>query len=119
MSDPFHATPRRRLTPQQRAKIFVAHDGKCHKCGRNLHPGDKWTIAHIVALELGGTNDPDNLAPECEWCKPVVDREDHAKAAKARRTRTRHIGAHRPKRIMPGSRASRWKKKMDGTVVER
>jgi hypothetical protein len=39
--------------------------------------------------------------------------------AKVKRVHQKHIGATRPKGTMPGSKNSKWKRKMDGTVVRR
>jgi hypothetical protein len=39
--------------------------------------------------------------------------------AKVKRIHQRHIGARKPKAPMPGGRLSKWKRKMDGTVVRR
>jgi hypothetical protein len=39
--------------------------------------------------------------------------------AKVKRVHQKHIGAKRPKGIIPGSKNSKWKRKMDGTVVRR
>lgn len=39
--------------------------------------------------------------------------------AKAKRTYRKHIGAHMSQKPMDGSRDSKWKKKMDGTVERR
>jgi len=117
---PFEITPRKRLTSQQKARLFLERDGKCHRCERKLSPGDKWIVEHLTALENGGTNDWDNLSITCDWCKPEKDREDHGIAAKARHVATKHVGAHVPKSPpMPGTKRSGWKKKINGEVVRR
>lgn len=45
-------------------RIWVRCDGKCHKTGRKIRPGDKWQFDHIVALrdEKGGHREF-NIAP--------------------------------------------------------
>ena len=40
----------------------------------------------------------------------------HPVRAKSNRIRARHLGAHKPRQVMPGSKASKFKRKMDGTV---
>lgn len=90
MSDPFYHEPRKRFTPQERAAVFALRGGKCHICRRKLGPQDKWTLEHVIALENGGTNDPENLSVSCSWCEPEKTAEDHAKAGKSRRNYTRH-----------------------------
>lgn len=42
---------------------------RCVYCGRSPHEhGVGLTLDHIVACELGGTNDPSNLVPCCVHC---------------------------------------------------
>jgi hypothetical protein len=52
----------------------------------------------------------------CHKGKSKVDAKDRAKAI---RRETKHSGGHRSKQPLPGGRNSRWKRKMDGTVVDR
>lgn len=82
--------PRKRFTPQERAEVFAMRDGRCHRCTRPIGPRDRWTLEHMIALENGGTNDPENLSVSCDWCEPEKTAEDHAKAGKSRRNYTRH-----------------------------
>ncbi len=117
--NPWHVNERKLLTPQQRARLFVERGGQCHRCKRKLRPGDKWSDEHLEPLWDGGTNDWDNRHISCEWCKPIKDGEETKVRAKRRRTRTKHVlpsedqGSKRP---MPGSRRSKYKRRMDGTV---
>lgn len=90
MTNPFQHVARRKFTPQQRAEVFALRGGKCHVCQRRLTPGDKWILEHVIALEVGGTNDIENLDVTCEWCEPAKTADDHAKAGHARRAYTKH-----------------------------
>lgn len=87
---PFTHAKRRIRTPQQRAKIFHANGKRCHKCKRTLGPADWWDLDHRIALENGGTDEDDNLAPCCEWCHDDKTADDHAIAGHGRRRATRH-----------------------------
>jgi len=49
-------------------------------------------------------------------CHKVKSKKEKAESAKGRRVRAKFIGAHKPKCGFP---KSRWKKKVDGTVVLR
>lgn len=115
--------PRRRLTDQQLAALFLRHNGKCACCTRKIRSGEVWHADHIIALENGGSNDPSNFQPLCAWCHREKTKEDHAKAAKSRHVATAHVvpTIHRQKkgRPLPGSRRSKWKRKMNGEVVLR
>jgi len=88
MSPYVHA--KRRMTPQRRARLFAEHDGRCHKCRRNIGPADDWDMEHIIALENGGTDDDDNLAPCCEWCHVTKTTDDHAAHTRGKRAYERH-----------------------------
>ena len=90
MTDPFHHVPRKTFTAQEHAKIFAARGGRCHRCGRRLGPQDNWFLEHLIALENGGTNDPENMDVTCDWCFPEKNAEDHALAGHARRSYTKH-----------------------------
>jgi 5-methylcytosine-specific restriction enzyme A len=90
---PWHHEPRKRLTEQDKTKLFLERNGCCRECGHKFRPGDKreWIIEHILALENGGTNDWENLGITCTLCKPAKDAEDHAQAAKSRSKAVRHF----------------------------
>ncbi|MBO9398765.1 HNH endonuclease [Shimia sp. R9_2] len=112
--------PRRKRTPLQRAAIFQAHDGTCHICGEKIDgTREKWELEHIVAYELTRDDSDENLAPAHVSCHKQKTRKDKAAIAKAKRVNAKHIGAHQPKSNLPGSRASKFKRKLDGTVVPR
>jgi len=110
---------RRRMTSLRRARIFDSHGGTCHLCGVKIGVGEAWEAEHIIALEISGDDSDDNLAPAHVACHRAKTAEDAGRIAKARRVYAKHIGAHRAKQTLPGSRASKWKRRVDGTVVRR
>lgn len=57
------------------------------------------------------------VCPRCHRFKTA--RHDVPKAAKTVRQRDKHSGIHASRNPLPGSRNTRWKKKMDGSVIER
>lgn len=91
------------MTPQRRARVFARRDGKCHKCTRKLGPSDFWIVEHLHALECGGNDDDDNLHLTCEWCIDEKNADDHATAAKIRRTFTKSV-------VPKAFRASKWRR---------
>ena len=113
-------TPDSPVPPRVRARVFVAHGGVCAISGRRIVPGDEWHVDHETPLCLGGEHRESNL-------RPVLATEHRRKTAgevtakaKADRVRQKHIGAKAPSRaVVPGSRRSPWKKRLDGTVVRR
>ena len=128
---PFHHNPRGSMTPMRRARIFAMRGGICGNpdrgeddwgCGRKLRSGETWTVEHDPALELGGVDKDDQCFVVCSWCRPDKDASDHGKAAKNREV---YVSTFVPRKYrtkskpMPGSKASGFKKRMDGTVERR
>lgn len=113
-------TPNTAIPPRVRARVFVAHGGVCALSGRKIVPGDEWHVDHDKPLCMGGEHRESNL-------RPVLAAEHRRKTAgevrakaKADRVRAKHIGAKAPPRaVIPGSKASGWKRRIDGTVVRR
>jgi 5-methylcytosine-specific restriction enzyme A len=111
---------RRRISPTERARIFVAAGGVCHLCGGPIDGvRDRWDVDHVVPLALGGDDGGDNLKPAHAKCHAAKTTGDVAQIAKAKRVERKHTGAHRPGHILPGSRGSKWKRKLDGKTVLR
>jgi 5-methylcytosine-specific restriction endonuclease McrA len=105
--------------PRVRMRALDANDFRCHCCGRVIRPGEYWQLDHVVALINGGQNRESNLRPICRDCCYAKTALDVAKKAKVARVRQKHYGLKKPKRPMPGSRASGFRKRMDGTVERR
>jgi 5-methylcytosine-specific restriction endonuclease McrA len=113
-------TRRGQLSPRQRLAVWEQARGVCALCGQRIDGvRERWIIEHIRALELGGTDEPANMGPAHATCGRTKTREDHRRAAKAKRQKIRHLGAGRVKRPLPFGRQSRWKKKINGTIVPR
>lgn len=113
-------TRRRILSNRRRLQAWERTGGTCVVCDCRIDGvRDRWIVEHIRALELGGLDEIQNLGPAHEACGGEKTRGDHARAAKAKRQKLRHLGAGVIKRPMPGSRASALKRKVDGTVVPR
>lgn len=106
------------IPPRVRLRVFERYHGACQGCLRKLFPGDKWDCDHTVALVNGGEHRESNLRPMCQNCHRKKSAADVAEKAIAYRKRAKHVGIRKPSRF-PCSRDSRWKKRLDGTVVER
>ena len=125
-TDPGHAfktNDRKALTDQQKARLFLERGGLCHCCGRKLGPADKWTDEHIIALENGGTNAWENRGICCSWCFKPKNAADDKIAAKTRAVATKHVVPKSERktkgRPLAGTKASGWKKKINGETVRR
>jgi 5-methylcytosine-specific restriction endonuclease McrA len=81
----------------------------------------KFHYDHIVPDGLGGEPVLENCAVLCWPCHAdKTAAQDVPQIAKAKRQHVKAIGAKPPSRNpLPGSKNSKWKKKMDGTVVLR
>lgn len=93
--------------------------GCCEGCGKKLFPGDRKEYDHVIPCELGGTNAADNCQLLCGPCHKAKTATDQRTFAKARSVRAKYLGAFKPKAIIPGSRASRIKRKINGETVRR
>ena len=108
-----------RLSPRDREKCFDDNKGICFLCGLQIGHGDRMEIHHVIELRAGGLDVPGNRKPTHARCHRRYTAEVSAPTiAKVRRTRQKHIGAVK-EATMPGSRNSRFKKRMDGTTVLR
>lgn len=107
---------RKSYTTRQRVMLFEAHGGKCWRCGLPITIKDEWELGHCGrAYWLDGHE----VAPEHKRCNREDAKEQTKAAAKSVRIRAKAYGIKRTKHIVPGSKASPWKKKLDGTVVRR
>lgn len=115
-------TTRRHISTTERAAIFASAEGKCHLCGDKIDgTRDRWEVEHIIPLAMGGDEDrgSPNLQPAHVSCHAAKTLLDVTAIAKAKRLEARHSGALRKRSVIPGSKGSAFKKRIDGTVVRR
>lgn len=116
-------TRRRAIGERERAEIFARALGRCHICGAKIEAGaERWEVEHVISLGMGGdeAKGSDNLQPAHVACHRAKTAEDKRQQAKAQRMQRRALGIRKqPKRRLPGSAGSRWKKKVNGEVVQR
>jgi len=113
-------TLRRKLTPHRRLQVWERTAGVCVICRRKIDGvRERWIAEHIRALELGGADQLENMGPAHEICAFTKTQDDHRRAAKAKRQKTFHIGAHNPKRPLPFGKCSPWKRTLSGRVIPR
>ena len=113
---------RRALSTRERVRLFHLHGGICHICETKIDGSrEGWEIEHVISLAMGGEDKDGNMKPAHWKChKKKTAEVDAPRLAQAKRREAKHIGAKAPsKRPLPGSKASRWKKRMDGTVERR
>lgn len=123
MTDDVGTTKRKSMTPRMRLKVWEAHKGVCVLCSGKIDGvRERWIVEHITPLALGGEDTEANMGPAHEACaiaKTIGKTGDLAKAAKAKRVKTKHLGIKKSKNPLPGGKGSKWKKKINGGVVAR
>lgn len=104
-----------------KARIVMAQDGICAcGCGVKLGAaGEGIDFDHTKALILGGENRESNLRALRRPCHAVKTRQDVKQKSVEARKRNKHLGFQGPKSTLPGSRGSKWKRKINGTVERR
>ena len=111
---------RKRYSAARVAAWFLEHGGVCHICAGKISAGQVWEREHVIPLAQGGSDELDNQRPAHAVCHKAKTAKDAGDTARAKRRQAAHLGVKPPKgRPLPGSRASGWKKKMDGTIVRR
>lgn len=109
-----------RVPPRVRQRVFDRYGGICYLSGRLILPGEPWDLEHVIALILGGENRESNLRPALKDKHKAKTKVDVAAKAKSNTVRQKHLGIKKRKGPpMPGSRDSKWKRKMDGTIERR
>lgn len=119
-NNPYKVETRKQLTPKQRLRLFIERDGICWRC-KTLIDGvhEKWIDEHVDPLWLNGLNCWSNRDITHERCAREKTAEEATVRSKVRSVAEFHYGAKQSIRPMPCGRRSRWKRKMDGTVVLR
>ena len=96
---------------------FERAKGRCEKCGSILMPG-RFRYDHVVPDYMGGKPDLANCQAICVACDKPKTAKDQGEIAKVKRIITKRAGIKKPSRFSCG-RDSKWRKKVDGSVVPR
>lgn len=81
-----------KVPPRVRQRVFDRYEGKCHLTGRQIMPGEKWEVEHIVSLILGGQHRESNLAPALVIPHKAKTKVEQAIKAKIAAVRKKHLG---------------------------
>jgi hypothetical protein len=83
-------------------------------------PGEDWDVSHDIPLEAGGKDDATNWFVAHRKCHRIhTSTVDAPLIAKVKRIHQKHVGAKTSRSPMPLGRGSKFKRKMDGTIVRR
>jgi 5-methylcytosine-specific restriction endonuclease McrA len=113
---------RRTIPPKIRLSLFLSANGHCQSCQAKIHPGQKWELDHIIPLALGGPDSLENMQILCKIChKFKTASQDSAAIAKTKRINLKHLGAKAAslKSALPCGKNSKWKKKLNGSIIHR
>lgn len=100
-------------------RCCIAGIPHCENCKGELRGGNI-IYEHVTPDGLGGEPTLENCKVHCKNCADEkTTKEDNPRMAKADRQLKKSFGLTRKKKAIPGSKASGWKRKMDGTVVRR
>jgi 5-methylcytosine-specific restriction enzyme A len=111
---------RTEFSPKTKILAFQRAKGCCQECnnGKKLIVGDIF-YDHVIPDAMGGEATLDNCQVLCRSHHDTKTfKADVPTIAKSNRVRARAAGIRKPSRF-PGSRDSKFKKRMDGTVVLR
>lgn len=111
-------TKRGHLSNRRKLAIWERERGKCMVCGSKLRVGN-FIFEHVRPLELGGSDEDENIRLTCKPCATQKTRDDHSRAAKAKRQKSVTLGFKQSKTPLPAGKASKWKRKLNGQVVPR
>jgi 5-methylcytosine-specific restriction endonuclease McrA len=104
-------------------RVILAHDGRCAgpKCGVRFDLKNKPKLDHkIPVADEPNMNRESNLQPLCDVCHKAKTKQEAADRAWVRKQQTKTYGLTKPKsRPMPGTIASGFKRRFDGTVERR
>ena len=120
--EPVEATERRPMTEARRARIFLAHKGKCADCGVKITRGrDAYQIDHPVQLWMGGPDEDAVCRLLCMDCVTPKNAKDATERAKVKRLIENEDPEQRKsKRPMKSRGFDKTKsKRMDGAVIPR
>lgn len=103
-----------------RVRVFARYNGRCQcGCYRAIRSGEAWQLDHKQALINGGPHAEDNLWPLLSEHHKEKTADDVAVKSKTARMAKKHLGIKKSGRPMVGSKASPWKRKMNGELVRR
>ncbi len=108
-------------TPTQKVKdrILQRQGFCCAVTGAEFSARNPPEFDHIKPLILGGENRETNLQAICYRAHKAKSSGERSLQAKEERVRAKHLGFYRPRAVMAGSKASKWKKPLHGPAVLR
>lgn len=104
------------VPPRVKDRIFKRYEGHCCACTLPIVGGRFPTYDHIRAIVNGGENRESNVQLLCSACHPPKTAADVAEKSSIYNKRAKRLRLKK-RRLIPGSKGSGFRKRMDGTVV--
>lgn len=104
------------IPPRVKLRIFERYNKTCCVCSRPVVGRLLPAYDHIVAIINGGRNIESNIQLLCSACHTAKTATDVAEKSAIYNKRAKRLKLKR-RRLIPGSKGSGFRKKMDGTVV--
>ena len=111
------ATPDTPVPPRVKLRVLKRYRYRCYLSKIEIKPGDKWDVDHVLAIINGGENRESNLAPALKVKHVEKTKVDLSIKAKRDKSHKKRFGITKPKKSMPGSKASGVRICLDGTVI--
>jgi 5-methylcytosine-specific restriction enzyme A len=110
-------TPDATIPARVKLRIFERDRGRCQNCTRQVGPGrEPFEIDHKVAIANGGEHREANIQLLCSHCHREKTKADVALKSANYKKRLKNVGIKTKRHVIPGSRDSKFRKKIDGTV---
>jgi 5-methylcytosine-specific restriction endonuclease McrA len=103
------------IPPRVKLRIFEKFDGTCCHCHRSIRGKLLPRYDHILALINGGENRESNGQLLCHECHDLKTKSDVREKSVIYNKRIKRMGFKR-KKLIPGSKGSGVRRRMDGTV---
>lgn len=108
-----------RIPPRVKDRICARQNDCCDECGLPFDAKRKAEFDHRPALINGGENRESMIVAVCSLCHRARTKADVAEKAGVASRRKNRLGFKAAKRPFPGSRADKYQRKMDGSVILR
>jgi len=117
LAGPYSTVKRMEFSHATRKGGLARSKGHCERCGSPFSPSNRPEFHHITEAAEGGKATLDNcqvLGAKC--CHRKETREYVARKSKANRQSNEGHWLKETKASMPGSKGSKWRKRMNGIV---